>query len=362
MKKRALEISRCKLWVCGLARLALVACLLASIGCASTSPGSGDQTVFQNGNSAGDGSDTAVGEAPPSKQDLITAGDNAWRAGDTEKALFEYIRALELDDQDKNIYFKIGLVHEYRGNYVLSEVAYSQCIQLDEGYIPAHERKGTVLLRQRRHSEAKQSFVRAIELDKQRIQNQFAEMDMVEEAAADANNALISSNSGGTQDIVEVDMRSPFYAYNGLGVIEDIEGDHHQALVAFHRARSIQPDSAFVHNNMGYSCYMADDMEVAETLFRKAVAIDPDYKVAWRNLALVHVRRGDYEEAISILASKVENESAAYNTVGYLCMLEGNYKTAEVFFNKAIALSPTYFKAANENLKKNRQLYSAGTH
>ena len=113
---------------------------------------------------------------------------------------------------------------------------------------------------------------------------------------------------------------------------------------------------------MGYSCYMADDMEVAELLFKKAVAIDPDYKVAWRNLALVHVRRGEYEEALSILTKKVEDEAAAYNTVGYLSMLDGKHRTAEVFFNKAIELSPTYFKAANENLKKNRQLYSSKSH
>ena len=326
--------------------------LLICAGCASV-PSQGTDPADGEGNEA-------TTETPaPTKQELIAAGDNAWRSGDAEKALFEYIRALELDDADKNLYLKIGLVHEYQGNYGLAEVAYNQCLQLDDTYIPAHERKGTVLLRQRRYSEAKLSFSRAIELDKARIASKSiaATQPVTDESGAGANEQPDNSMDADTEPTL--DRQSPFYAYNGLGVIEDIHGDHHKALVAFNSARTINPNSAFVHNNMGYSCYMADDMEVAEMLFKKAVAIDPDYKVAWRNLALVHVRRGEYDEAISILTSKVENEAAAYNTVGYLSMLDGNHKIAEVFFNKAIELSPSYFKAANENLKKNRQLYSS---
>lgn len=285
------------------------------------------------------------------KEEHVAAGDEAWNTGDPEKALFEYFKALELDNNDKFIYFKMGIVHEYLGNFNPAALAFARCTAIDPTYVPALERQGTMLLKQRKYAEARTAFERSIELDRQRIQSEANEIEP---------NDVAPIKPGAENDVdslkMTFDNQSPFYAYNGLGIIEDLEGNHHKAFETFHIARTIMPQSAFVYNNMGYSSYLAGDLEAAEFLFGKAVSIDPDYAIAWRNLALLYVKRAQYDKAIETLSFRFEDEASAYNTVGYLCMLDRKYNKAEIYLKKAIDLSPTYFKAANENLKRNSEL------
>ncbi len=306
------------------------------------------------------------GDEPPTKAQLITDGDDAWGSGDIEKALFDYLRALKLDDQDKTLYFKIGAIHEYRGNVRLAELAYSKAIELDPSFGPAIERQGTMLLKQRKYEAAKRAFLLAIELDEQRLIEQATKgeasaspQQVVGTTALDEQaRSLVEEASGATR---RYDHSSPFQAYNGLGIIYDMERSHSMAIEVYDVARRIAPRAASVYNNMGYSYYLADQMALADQYFRKAIALNSEYIAAWRNLALVNVRKGRYQEAIDILASRVDEEASAYNTVGYLCMLDGRYELAEQYFNRAIELSPVYFKAANENLKRNRELRSKGS-
>jgi uncharacterized protein HemY len=56
--------------------------------------------------------------------------------------------------------------------------------------------------------------------------------------------------------------------------------------------------------------------------------------------------------------SKFDDKPSAYNTVGYLCMLDKKYDSADEYFQLAINTSPVYYKVANENMATNRKLYS----
>jgi tetratricopeptide (TPR) repeat protein len=326
------------------------------------------ESEFRNKKKKGDD------EEEPTKEDFVRSADTAWNSGDPEKALFDYLRALKLDNSDETIYFKIGLIQEYGGNVDLAGQAYAKAIELKPTYVPAMERRGTMLLKQRKYAEAKSTFREAIALDKVRLAKLSHESadkparEVVHDAgpssAATAQGAAIQSATADSQstgmlaDPALFDSSSPLHAYNGLGVIEDLAGNHQAALRAFDIARKISPGSAFIYNNMGYSSYLADDLELAERLFRKAVTLDRGYIAASRNLALVHVRRGQYQQAIDILSASVDDKASAYNTVGYLCMLDKKYDLAKKFYNEAIETSPTYFAAANQNLKKNRELRS----
>ncbi|PCJ46562.1 MAG: hypothetical protein COA99_02485 [Moraxellaceae bacterium] len=338
------------------------------------------------------------GKEAPTKQEFIMRGDRAWRSGDTERALFEYLRALKLDEQDKTIYLKIGIVHENRENDNLSELAYIEALNIDPDYIPALARSGKVSLKQRKYLEARHLFERAIKLDRSRLLEdstilitstkplissrqvrraspRSAVIRSTSKLIVDSTKLMISqqtvaadvvaeSEQDETQTLVvveppHIDSRSPFYAYNGVGVINDIEGEHALAMKNFELAREIAPRSALIHNNMGYSNYLVDQLDVAEQLFKKSIALDKDYGAAWRNLALLYVRQDSYEKAVHLLVSKFDDKPSAYNTVGYLCMLNKKYNSAEQYFQKAIKSSPVYYKIANENLIRNRKLYSA---
>ncbi|NRB38765.1 MAG: hypothetical protein HRU20_09910 [Pseudomonadales bacterium] len=328
------------------------------------------------------------------KKQFIIKADASLANGDFDVALFGYLRALRLDENDKTIYFKIGLVHEKRRNFSLAEVAYRKAISLDGEYISAIERTGKILLKRRKYISAQKMFKQSIDLDQLRLKDRMAEQERLKEmelAARDAAKGDIAKlskeeeayNAISAQEkeaimkpvfyikteavrsyvlkeyaLTYYDKSSPLYAYNGMAVIADMDKKHKKAQQYYKLAKVINPRSAMVFNNVGYSFYLVNDLKKAEENFNKAIYLDNDYAEPWRNLSLIYVRKGHYKKAVNLLISKFDDEASAYNTVGYICMLEGKHELAENNFTKAIDLSPVYYKAANENRDRNRELYS----
>ena len=262
------------------------------------------------------------------KSEHIASGDEALQAGNVDFALYSYVLALVEDNQDKKLYFKIGSLHESRGNTSLAGLAYKKALAIDNGYVDALERMGRLRLNDRDYPTARKHFKKAVSEDNKRTKN------------------------------MPADASSPYHAYTGLGVMDDLEKNHTSAIDNFLNAILVRPDFAAAENNLGYSYYLNNDLETAETHFKKAIIKDKGYSKAWTNLALVYVRQDKFINAINLLIDHTDDKPSAYNTVGYICMIEGKYDQAEQFFNQAIDLSPTYFEIAVENRDLNRRRYT----
>jgi tetratricopeptide (TPR) repeat protein len=89
----------------------------------------------------------------------------------------------------------------------------------------------------------------------------------------------------------------------------------------------------------------------AEEMFLDTLKIDPNYKLAWRNLGLVYAKAGRFKQALEAL-SKTEEEHQAHNDVGYVAMLSGHYDEALHHFNEAVRRSPSYYELAARNAKR----------
>lgn len=284
-------------------------------------------TNFDKKNNGKKGTEIAQAE----KQEHIDKADTEYRNGNYDVALYEYVRALILDDQDYLLYYKVGVLQAAKGNLQLAELALRKATELEPGYIPALDQYGQLNLRLRRYDVASTYFNRAIERDRERLTK--------------------------TKTATETtDANSPFNAYNGMGVIEDINTHFDAAQRYYTTAQRIRPDSAEPLNNLGYSLYLQGNLVQAENQFRQAIALDPGFSKAWYNLALIYVRSGRNQEAVALLADKTGDQASANNTVGYLSMLEGKHKQAEGFFSHAIELSPVYFDLAYQNRDRNRLL------
>jgi len=153
------------------------------------------------------------------------------------------------------------------------------------------------------------------------------------------------------------DQSSPVWAYNGLGILADLNGDYEVAIELYQKASHIRLKSAQINNNLGYSYYLANNWTFAEKYFRRALNYNPNYERTWRNLGLLYTRTGRYEDALMTL-NRVMEKSAAYNSMGYLCMLQGKHDEADQFFDKAIELTPSYYELAYENKDRNKLLRS----
>ncbi|MGI9288333.1 MAG: tetratricopeptide repeat protein [Pseudomonadales bacterium] len=264
-----------------------------------------------------------------------TQGNTYYTSGELDKALYAYLRALAVDENNADLYVKIGTIHRQRTNKRLAQIAFNKALQLDSQNVWAMEKLGLLALREREYEVAAEHFRSAITVDKQRL----------EEIAL----------SQGEVSTIFYDERSPYRSYNGLGIVLDLQKSYREAVAFYRTAALIKPDQAYIANNIGYSFYLSDFWDEAELNYKNALKIDSSYQQANRNLALLHVRRAEYSEALATMWSLLDT-SAAYNTVGYLCMLVGQFDVAEQYLLKAIDSSPSYYDLAFQNLQKNQTL------
>lgn len=295
--------------------LALVA-LIAS-GCASTPAATASRQASDSAELY-DGEPEVVfaTEFPiASAGDAIARADRALADGDTTLALYMYVRAYDLDEDNVYALTRIGRIHESRGNVRLAARAYRSALRADGTNSQALQSLGLMRLKARSYDEAKACLEKAVELDP-----------------------------------------SLWRAHNGIGIIADVRAEHEVALAAYGAALGVKPDDASVLNNRGYSYYMAERYDEAGQDFLAAAALGAEK--AWLNLGLVRARQGRYFEAVQMMARSVDME-VAYNDVGYIAMREGDHDTAEQYFDKAIRMAPRYFAAAQRNLAEVREHKSA---
>lgn len=282
-------------------------------GCAQT-----PTHTARDGNLAallGTPSPTAFAAAPAvTAAEALAKGDAALVAGDPDRALFEYLRALRQDEGNAEILYKVGAIQASRHNNGVAEAAYRRALDSDPKQAGALTGLGILLTRQRQYAEAETLLRTAVRAD--------------------------PKLAG---------------AHNALGVLADIERDHARAQGHFLDGLAHAPQSPTLHNNLGYSHYLAGNNQAAITEFRAALALDPNYARAWRNLGLVYSRQGKYEKALAAFR-KVQDLPQAYNDVGYIAMVAGRLDDAQSFFEEAQRLSPEYYPTASDNAQRVRAL------
>ncbi|SEG01896.1 tetratricopeptide repeat protein [Billgrantia desiderata] len=289
---------------------------LALAGCAATGGGMSQESDVY-GALGGGGSSVAYGTAFPvgSPEEAYRNGEAALRAGDTDRALFEYLRGLRMERRPQaEALYRVGIIHHGRGNHELADMAYRWVLEIDPRHPGAGTALGIILIQQRDYDQAER-FLTPIA------------------ARRDA----------------------PWQAHNALGVIADMRADHATAQGHYARALETNPRTPLVLNNQGYSRYLAGDLPGARQALRQALNANPNYDLAWRNLGLVHAREGDYDTAIEAVA-RGGDRAKAYNDIGYISMLEGRYQDALGFFEEAMRLSPAYYVTASENARSLDQL------
>ena len=285
-------------------------------GCATT-PGDAegaDAAVADTPNSEALPSKAELAEAAAIDElvaDLTAAGDKDLYAGRVEAAIVLYLEAAR-HKENADLWARLGYAYVQQKQWSPAAAAYHNLVKLAPDRPKAWEALGQIYLNQRQATEAASYFAKALNLD--------AEL---------------------------------WRAHNGLGVAADLNGDHTVAAEHFEKAVALNETSPMLWTNYGYSQYLSNDFAAAKTSYETALRLNPDYKPAWSNLGLVTARMGNYDRALEWL-SKTQEPAKAYNDVGYIAMLNGDWGVAEHLLRRATELSPTYYENAHENLKRLR--------
>jgi tetratricopeptide (TPR) repeat protein len=104
------------------------------------------------------------------------------------------------------------------------------------------------------------------------------------------------------------------------------------------------PDGSAVFDFTLANLYFQNEkLEPALPFYRIAVQKFPKFRRAWKNLALLHVRRGEFEEALPALTRVVEQggqDAVTYGLLGYAYSSTEDPLSAETAYRMAILLDP----------------------
>jgi Flp pilus assembly protein TadD len=236
-------------------------------------------------------------------------GDDAWREGKLELAVYLYVQALQFDPNDASVLRKIGAIHEALGNRALARRAFEMALTRGGAHAATLERLGLIYIQDGEVTNAEKLLTQAISLDPAR-----------------------------------------WRAHDGLGVLADRQAHHSAAIAHYDAALRGAPRSASasVLNNRGYSKFLAGDLTGAESDLLDAIVIGPS-PVVWSNLGRVQAKSGRYGAAFKTFLNTLDT-AGAYNAVGEVAMTNGDHQIAKTYFENAAEASPTYFETANKNL------------
>jgi len=285
------------------------------------------------------GSQLNFADVPPdTRETTLSQATVAEQNSQYDKAIVLYAKALEFQPSDKTkptigmtntaVFYKIGLLEVKQGNTELARKAFGAVLKDEPTHALAQTQLGVIYLTQKNKQDALVLLTKAITTDQLRLSNQVEP----------------------TKTYVKLDEQSPLQAYMGLAIINDLKGDHNKAITLFKLILSMAPQDPLIFTNIGYSHYLSGNLVEAEINFKKAIDIDIRFSRAWVDLGLVYVRKGMYTRALQTLKQVMPTEHA-YNDIGYFLILEGRYREAEYFLERAIELSPSYFVKANINLE-----------
>ena len=245
-------------------------------------------------------------------------------------------------------YEQLGDALLNKGNLYLAYVQYEKSLKLKPDNIRVEYKKGLTLLLGEKNDDAIRQF----------------EMVLKKEPKLDLANEGLGRAYFQKKDFLiaerhfkkAIDQNHKLWmSYNFLGNICDNKQDYEKAILEYTSAISIKPDQGFLYNNLGVSCLLAGHHQAAVDAFGKAVEKNYRESRVFNNMALAYANLSRYDDATEAFR-KAGGEPHAYNNMGCIYLEKGNYSEAVRCFEKAIALEPSFYAKANDNLKKAKTL------
>ncbi len=139
---------------------------------------------------------------------------------------------------------------------------------------------------------------------------------------------------------------------------------YQEARDLYQQALQCRPENAVIWNDYAVSCYHLKETAEAEKALNKAVELNKDYALAYRNLALIQWEKGDNGKGVNFALKAVEldasDENLRYAAHAYILLADGqdmpekrqSLENAAKYYRKMKKIPD----ASKENLEKIEQL------
>jgi len=224
--------------------------------------------------------------------------------------------------------------------------AFQESLRQEPGYAPAHAGLCEAYLRIYEHDRrddasllgrAKASCDEAVRLDAKLPTARIAL------AAVDLRHGRYEEAIAGYQLALQLEPGSS-EATRGLARSYRAAGKTVDAEETYKRAIARSPEYWGGHNDLGVFYHATGRYPKAEASFRTMIALVPDSYAAYRNLGGVLYSMGRADDAIAMSQRSLELKPSAetYSNVGTIEFTRGNYAVAAQYYEKAVALNPSY--------------------
>jgi tetratricopeptide (TPR) repeat protein len=126
-------------------------------------------------------------------------------------------------------------------------------------------------------------------------------------------------------------------------VVEAIAADDLDTALALLEKQRGPAASAVIDFTIGNLHFQRDELDAAAEAYFVAVDKYGKFRRAWKNLGLIHVRRGEFAPAVDALSRVVElggGDAVTYGLLGYAHSNVGNEISAESAYRMALLLDP----------------------
>jgi Tfp pilus assembly protein PilF len=127
--------------------------------------------------------------------------------------------------------------------------------------------------------------------------------------------------------------------YNNMGYYYMRKKDYRQGISNFRKALTLGPEYGLANDNLGYALIMTDELEEGLSYLEKALQTgDNDIAYTFRNFALYHQRRRDFDQAEQFFQKSFDQNTPVdlleYH-YGEFLMERGDLDKAKLFFRKS---------------------------
>jgi len=142
-----------------------------------------------------------------------------------------------------------------------------------------------------------------------------------------------------------------YFFYYHLGLVYSRQNFWNEAIKAFQKALSYNPQHADSLNNLGVALNSIGSFEPAIIILKKALAIQPDHSESLNNIAIAYSMKGDNNKALNYYLKAIERfpeKPECHKNIAGIYRKLHLLKRAEHHLHLALRYSPNYIQALND--------------